>query len=566
MKHLIHEPQDNGAANAQGLASATNQQPTVEVKVVPLDSITVSSTNGIFRQKHELTKEALSELVESIKQHGVIQPVLVRPDKTNEGKFILICGERRYRASLIAGKSQVPAYIKDVTDEIALILQITENIQREGVHPLNEAKGYRLMMEADEKLRTAELALQFGKSETYIIQRLKLNDLVRDAKKDFYESRMHLGHAILICRLQSVDQKEIIARYADRNGYGTVLDLESYILRNVTNNLSAAPFDEKDEELYKKAGSCLACPKRSGSSPLLFAEIKQKDQCFDRACFFAKCDLFLVHRTRKAIETEPDLALLMEGYQEPNEKISKMIEEHKIKPLKQYDDFNTYETGGTKIKGLWITGNHAGHLSEVYLKKTAKAAVQGVEGIPVQIEKIKQRIERNRELDGEKVYAKILEALTNHVSQKRSFNKKMIPDEEVMLWFIILDKAGYHIKSDLLRVLGISKDNPEKIYQAIRESKPEDKAYILRRVMLDQYGGNYPTSSYGFIVQKIAAGYGDIDIKGFEKEQQAICAKREMRANERIVELRRVSKGIEKTQSTNGHLKRAARNKSQKGA
>lgn len=279
-----------------------------QVSVVSLKAITVSATNGIFRRPNELTIEALHELAASISQYGVIQPILVRPDHNDEARFILICGERRYRASLLAGKTDIPAYVRDVSDEVALILQITENIQREGVHPLNEAKGYKLMMEADNAMTAAELALRFGKSETYIIQRLKLNDLVKEARKHFYENRMHLGHAIIMCRLLPSDQKEIVKRYNDRQGYGTVAELESYVQHNIVNTLSTAPFDKKDAELIKKAGACTSCAKRSGASPLLFADIKEKDKCFDRGCFFAKCERFLFIKTKEVIETQPDVA------------------------------------------------------------------------------------------------------------------------------------------------------------------------------------------------------------------------------------------------------------------
>lgn len=519
-----------------------------QVFIIDLDAISVSKTNGIFRRPNELTKEALSELTASIRQYGVIQPVLLRPEKDAEGKFngkfILICGERRYHSCQLAEIKDIPAYVVDVTDEVALILQITENIQRKDVHPLNEAKGYKLILEADVNITTAELALRFGKSETYILQRLKLNDLIKDAKKDFYAGKMLLGHAIILCRLLPRDQKELLENYRNRDYYGTVADLEDHVGRTVMCNLSTAPFDKQDAELYKKAGACMTCVKRSGASPLLFPEIKEKDNCLDRGCFFAKWGLFLVIRVRKAIETEPDVVFLKEGYSEPDENITKMLDEHKLKALKQYDDFTTYESEGAKVKGLWVTGTKAGHITTVFLKKVAKTVPQGPEGIPVQIEMIKHRMERKRELDGEKVYTKILEALKVHPSQKKNFGEKMIPDEEVMLWFIIYDKGGYHIKDDLRRVLGVTKDDPEKMYHAIKTLKAEDRAFILRRVIMDQYGGNYPNSIYGFIIRKIAAGYGDIDIASFEKEQQSICEKREARARERIAELKRTSKAL----------------------
>lgn len=541
MEQVINETGHNTAeiSTVSGALQNGAQRQVVEIE---LGAVGVSKTNGIFRRKHELTKEALQELSTSITQYGVIQPILVRLDKYLVNSYELICGERRFRASEFAGKTHIPAYVVDVSDEVALILQITENIQRENVHPLNEAKGYKLMMEADVSITTGELALRFGKSETYILQRLKLNDLVKEAKKDFYEGRMHLGHAVVLCRLLPHDQKEMLSSYRDRDGYGTVGDLQAHVERNLMCNLQSAPFDKTDADLHKKAGACINCVKRSGASPLLFPDLKEKDNCLDRGCFFMKCDLFLVLRVRKAIETEPDMAFLSEGYGEPNEKISQMLEEHKLKPLRQYDDFNTYDTGGAKLKGLWINGSKAGQVATVCIKKSPKQAPQGPEGLPVQIEKIKHRMERGRELDREKVYAKILDALKDHPSQKRNFGEKMMPDEEVMLWFIIFDKAGYHIKDELLKVLGVSKEDPEKLYKAIKTLKPEERAFMLRRVILDQYGGNYPDSAYGFIIQRIAAGYGDIDIAGFEKEQDAIAVKRETRAGERITELKRAGK------------------------
>lgn len=561
MEQVMNQHEAHADQPATETTSTTDATP---VLTIDLAAISVSTTNGIFRRPKELTREALSELAASIGQHGVIQPVLLRPDKSREGQYILICGERRYRASLLAGVSTIPAYIKDVRDEIALILQITENIQRQDVHPLNEAKGFQGMMQADPHLTTAELALRFGKSETYIIQRLKLIDLVREAKKDFYEGRMHLGHAIILCRLLPSDQKEIIARYAGRGGYGTVSDLQSYVEHNVINTLSAAPFDKNDATLYKKAGACLSCPKRSGASPLLFAEIKEKDQCFDRGCFFLKCELFLVNRVRKAIETEPELVFLSEGYHEPSEKVAQMLADQKINVLKQYNDFNTYESAGRKVKSLWISGSKAGHLATVTLKKEQKEVPAGKEGIAAQIEKIKFRMARGKELDREKVYQKILEALQNHPSQKKSFGQKLVNDEEAMLWYVVYDKAGYHLKEEFHKTLHLSRENAEKLYTSIKTMKPEDKAYMLRRVMMDQYGGNYPNSPQGLIIQKIATAYGDIDIAGFEKEQKEISEKREARSKERIGELKRAhdALGPKADKKTPRHSK----NKTKKGA
>lgn len=120
---------------------------TVEVAqtstMIRLTEIHVSETNRIFRRAHEVTKEALQELASSIAQYGVLQPVLVRPYPQAEGKYVLIFGERRYRASMLAGRTDIPAYIKDANDDVAFEIQVIENLQREDVHPLNEGRRIR---------------------------------------------------------------------------------------------------------------------------------------------------------------------------------------------------------------------------------------------------------------------------------------------------------------------------------------------------------------------------------------------------------------------------------------
>lgn len=513
-----------------------------------LDSIQVSTTNEMFRHAKRFTEEALGDLRDSIAQHGVIQPILVRPDHNKAGMFILICGERRYRASMLAGKEVIPAQVKDVTDEIALILQITENINREDVHPLDEAKGYLALLESDSKLTTAELALKFGKSETYILQRLKLNSLVKDAKKDFYNGKMFLGHAIMIARLTTLDQKAIVERYTSRSSYGTVSELSEFVDRQITNILSSAAFSVDDPELYKKAGACTTCPKRSGCSPLLFADVQEQDRCFDRSCFHQKTQRHLINKTNELIETSPEVVFITDQYAREDEgfdKVQELIAGHKLSILRNYQGFNTARNGGTKVKGLWISGNRIGHMDTIYLRDKHEEKKADRDDPKQQVIRIKERVSRGRELDEEKVYAKTLAGLQEHVTQKKVTDTKMCKEEEALLWFIVFDKAGFQLKHELRRSLKLPDEKPEKMYDALGRLKPNEKSFLLRRVMLDQYGGNYPRTTQGIIIRKIAEAYGDIDIRSFEQEQEEIRTRREDRAKQKISDLRRtkVEKG-----------------------
>lgn len=516
---------------------------TKQSQEILLDTIDVSTTNQTFRKAKDMSDKALTELAESIKNLGVIQPIAVRRHEMDPDHFIIICGERRYRASLLAGRTTIAATIHEVNAEIALIMQITENMQREDVHPLDEAKGYKMIMEQEANVTPAILSMKFGKSETYIVQRLKLNDLVREAKSDFYAGKMNIGHATLLARLTPAAQREAIkrlTRYGE--GYGSVDDLKKFIDREVMNDLTHAPFDPLDPNLNKKAGACDVCPKRSGSAPKLFAEVQHKDCCFDQVCFMLKAQKSLINKVREVVETQPNIMFLQTHHHEPTEKVLQILADHEIKPLHLHTDFFTEKTGGAKVKGLWISGAKAGQIETVHLKLDETKAAIANGDVKEVVAKIEHRLERAAELDAEKVYAKILESMTKHPTQKKATTRPMLPEEEAFLWFLVFDKARYQLKRELTRILNLPERDSEQFYKILCKLKPYQKAFMLRKVMLSEYGGNHPNSHYAFIIRKIAECHEDIDIKGFEKEQLEIRNNREIRAKDRIKGLKKSAK------------------------
>lgn len=242
-------------------------------------------------------KQKLEELKASIEKVGVLQALVVRPHPKNGG-YEIVAGERRWRASKLAKKTEVPVTVRDLTDvEVVEVLAI-ENSQREDVHPLEEAAHFRFLLDHGESYDVDAIAAKVGKSKSYVYQRLKLADLVPEARERFEKNELLAGHAILIARLQPKDQeaaiKEMTASW--RRGDMSVGALETWIEDEVHLELKKAPFNTKDEKLVKNAGSCTDCPKRSGFTPDLFPELKKRDVCTDRTCFNKKVQ---AHITRK---------------------------------------------------------------------------------------------------------------------------------------------------------------------------------------------------------------------------------------------------------------------------
>lgn len=277
-------------------------QTQTEFQRIPLDQIVPSKSNprGIFEET------ALKELAQSIKEKGVIQPITVRAGSKKE-QFEIVTGERRWRASKLAGAPDIPAMVMKFTDQEALEVQVIENLQRADIHFLDEAKGYKQLLEMDKTLSPELLADKVGKPMQYIHSRLSLNKLQPELHALAYEDKMSLGIATRIARLDAGIQQEVKKFIADpqrqwvKKKKGgkieinriTSAEIDEFLQLNVYVDLKRAPFDITDAKLVAKAGPCTTCPKRTGASPLLFKEFadrKQPDICTDTICFHTKAD------------------------------------------------------------------------------------------------------------------------------------------------------------------------------------------------------------------------------------------------------------------------------------
>ncbi|MEP5980861.1 MAG: ParB/RepB/Spo0J family partition protein, partial [Marinobacter alexandrii] len=158
-----------------------------ELREVPIDLI----QRGRFQPRRDMDPAALQELADSIRQQGVMQPVVVRP--IAEGRYELIAGERRWRATQMAELDSIPAIIRDVPDDAAIAMALIENIQRENLNPIEEA--FALQRLQDEfGLTQAQVAEAVGKSRTTITNLLRLIGLTEDVRLMLEHGDLEMGH------------------------------------------------------------------------------------------------------------------------------------------------------------------------------------------------------------------------------------------------------------------------------------------------------------------------------------------------------------------------------------
>ena len=271
------------------------------LEIITIGQIDVSKTNP----RKSFDEKALKELTESIKEHGILQPILVRPKldiQSDMEHFELVCGERRYRAAILAGLEEIPVNVRVLTDDEAFELQIVENLERKDVHPLDEADAFKKMLDSG-KYTITDIAAKMAKPESFIVQRLKLVDLIDNVRADFIAGHIGIGHAILIARCDEFQQLDIYKNAQPYNDnyaidYGTIKDLKETI-EDDSYLLTDAKFSLEDTNLNNTC-ACSACPKRSGANPLLFKDI-QEDRCFDKDCFDSKTDSFVEKEVAKII-------------------------------------------------------------------------------------------------------------------------------------------------------------------------------------------------------------------------------------------------------------------------
>lgn len=320
---------------------STTADQSVAVTPIPIHLIDPCPVNP----RKNFDEAQLAELTLSVKEMGVTNPVIVRqrwPPVDGEGdqaeqRYELVSGHRRTEAARRAGLADVPAIIRELTDQEALDLAIVDNLQRVDLSPMEEAEAYRVLLRAmgtadDEVQNHAhEIALKAGKTQRYVVQRLKLLSLMEEARGVMRLGLLSLEMALLIARLQPEDQGNALLYAIDHRKaskgrtlqeritsavenlqgdqahwfrQSTEKELREWIATNITLSLKSAPWALDDAELIPEASACTTCPKRVGNNAVLFGDLTaQENTCTDPACYESKQKAFVKLTVKESAES-----------------------------------------------------------------------------------------------------------------------------------------------------------------------------------------------------------------------------------------------------------------------
>lgn len=218
-----------------------------ELKLIRISDI----QKNPYQPRKEFSKEKIEELAQSIKENGLIQPIIVRQSPVIG--YEILAGERRYRASIMAGLSEVPVIIKNLSDQDMMIHSIIENLQREDLNPIEEAKAYQSLI--DKGYTHADIAEKMGKSRPYITNLVRLLTLPDFILTEVEAGKLSQAHARLLIQLSTDEQKKLLYRIQTEDL--SVRQVE-YLLKEEKNKKKIKEKDhfikEEEENLKKLLG------------------------------------------------------------------------------------------------------------------------------------------------------------------------------------------------------------------------------------------------------------------------------------------------------------------------
>lgn len=260
---------------------ADNQSSEESSNVIALDRL----ISGKFQPRKNFNQDTLKELADSIKAQGIIQPILVRMISNNQ--YEIIAGERRWQAAKIANLKEVPVIVKDISDSTALAMALIENIQREDLNVIEEARGIRRLID-EFNITHEEAAEAVGKSRASVSNILRLLNLCEHAQKALETKKIEMGHARAILSLSFIDQTKMCQKIIMQQL--TVREVEKAVSKGETDKIPSKQSKDNDikrleNEISERLGISVSINhKQSGSGAinLKYSNLDELDKIIDK--------------------------------------------------------------------------------------------------------------------------------------------------------------------------------------------------------------------------------------------------------------------------------------------
>lgn len=286
------------------------------------------------------------ELVASIKEKGILVPILVRPKKQKGKEFEVVAGNRRFRAATLAGLEEIPAQVQVMSDTEAGEAQIVENLQRADIHPLDEGMACRQLIENTKGYDIAAVAAKIGKSVPYVRQRVLLTDLNEKAQTDLRKGKMLISHALLIARLDDKQQSAALRFIYDFHELPDTDELREWIQKQTFTQLLKNQPWKNDAELAAAVGPCQECPKGTD----LFGE-KAEGECSDPTCYARKMTAYIELKKKEYQDKKIPLTLVSSTHSGQAQDIGKGV-----KPSSEYVELEKKDHCDSEHKALIVHG------------------------------------------------------------------------------------------------------------------------------------------------------------------------------------------------------------------
>lgn len=521
-----------------------------------------------YNPRKNFDEKSLAELADSIRQQGVLQAIGVRPIAENH--FEIVFGERRYRASQIAGLEEIPAVILDISDETAEEMAVTENLQRKDVTPIEEANAYQKLIESG-RHDVQSLAVQFGKNESYIRTRLKFVSLIPEIAQLLEQDELTISVATEICRYGEDIQHDIYEKH-----------LKEGVLYNSWRGMKASEVAKNIERSYTTdlkryffdKTVCLSCPHNTNNM-MLFCEEGSCGNCANRKCLEEMNASYLAEKAVQLMEQRP-FALLCRDFYGCNEKVVEQLvasgfeveklsvrpadypEEPEAPDMEEYENdeeyaeaYKEYEKELSEYKEecedvnrrseageitLYVTIGH-NDISLCYVENAEVQAVAGEakDAVVSPIEKLEKQDKRNKEIAQEKT----VEDTKKQILEVDMTETKFGADEDRMIYFFMLP----FLRREHFEAMGI--ETKETYYYLKDEDKmniianltAKQKAIIRRDFLISNFKNASGSNATASLLLDFAKKHMPDQLAGIQNGHNEVYEKRHLRIEEKIAVL-----------------------------